>query len=51
MANPEISSTVPTPNGPMSGTSTDVKAFNYAVFGFCLWKKDSKHTFEHLHLE
>jgi long-chain fatty acid transport protein len=26
MANPEISSTVPTPNGPMSGTSTDVKA-------------------------
>lgn len=46
MANPEISSTVPTPNGPMSGTSADMK--NNSIMpslGFVYGKKDSKHTF------
>jgi long-chain fatty acid transport protein len=46
MANPEISSTVPTPNGPMSGTSTDVKSNSVMPsLGFVYGKKDSKHTF------
>lgn len=46
MANPEISSTVPTPNGPMSGTSTDVKKNSIMPsLGFVYGKKDSKHTF------
>lgn len=46
VANPQISSTVPTPNGPMSGTSTDVKSNSIMPsLGFVYGKKDSKHTF------
>ena len=46
MANPELSSTVPTPNGPMSGTSTDTKSNSIMPsLGFVYGKKDSKHTF------
>lgn len=46
MANPEISSTVPAPNGPMSGTSTDVKSNSIMPsLGFVYGKKDSKHIF------
>jgi long-chain fatty acid transport protein len=46
MANPEISSTVPTPNGTMSGTSNDVKSNSIMPsLGFVYGKKDSKHTF------
>jgi long-chain fatty acid transport protein len=46
VANPQISSTVPTPYGPMSGTSTDVKSNSIMPsLGFVYGKKDSKHTF------
>ncbi|MGO4905007.1 OmpP1/FadL family transporter [Flavobacterium sp. W20_MBD1_R3] len=46
MANPELSSTVPTPNGLMSGTSTDVKSNSIMPsLGFVYGKKDSKHSF------
>ena len=46
IANPELSSTVPTPNGPMSGISTDVKSNSIMPsLGFVYGKKDSKHTF------
>jgi long-chain fatty acid transport protein len=46
MANPELSSTVPTPNGPMSGSSTDVKKNSLMPsLAYVYAKKDSKHTF------
>jgi long-chain fatty acid transport protein len=46
MANPELSSTVPTPNGPMSGKSTDVKSNSILPsLGFVYGRKDSKHIF------
>ena len=52
MANPEISSTVPTPNGPMSGTSTDVKSNSIMPsLSFVYEKKTVNIDLEHLHLE
>jgi long-chain fatty acid transport protein len=46
MANRKFLQPVPTPNGPMSGTSTDVKKSSIMPsLGFVYGKKDSKHTF------
>jgi long-chain fatty acid transport protein len=46
MSNPELSSTVPSPDGPMSGTSKDVKKNSIMPsLAFVYGKKDSKHTF------
>lgn len=46
MAKPELSSTVPTMGGPMSGTSVDVKKNSILPnLAFVYGKKDSKHTF------
>ena len=46
MAKPELSSTVPTPGGPMSGTTVDVKKNSILPnLAFVYGKKDSKHTF------
>lgn len=45
-SSPELSSTVPTPNGPMSGVTKDDRGVSIMPSLAMVWgKKDSKHTF------